>query len=99
MMVFGTFGIHWVMLGSVLDLLFGRWNWLGKQGSDIWNLVPLCLMWTVWKERNRRTFENMGLSRDALANIFFRTLSDWARGWGFTYCISLPDFLESLRIC
>ncbi len=71
MMVFGTFGIHWVMLGSVLDLLFGWWNWLGKQGSDIWNLVPLCLMWTVWKERNRRTFENMELSRDALANIFF----------------------------
>jgi hypothetical protein len=86
------------MPGTVSDLLYGWWNWLGKQGSDIWNLVPLYLMWTVWKERNRRTFENMELTRDALANLFFRTLSDWAQGWGFTNCISLSDFLFSIQI-
>ena len=38
------------------------------------------------------------LPRDALANLFFRTLFDWAQGWGFTNCISLSDFLFSLRI-
>ena len=67
---FDIFGTHWVM-GRVVADLSGWWNWLGKQCSDIWNLVPLCLTWTVWKERNRCTFENMELTRDDLANIFF----------------------------
>jgi hypothetical protein len=31
--IFGTFGIQWVLPGSAADLLFGWWNWLGKQIS------------------------------------------------------------------
>jgi hypothetical protein len=27
-----------------------------KHSSDIWNLVLMCLMWTVWRERNRPIF-------------------------------------------
>ncbi len=86
------------MPGPVADLLFGWWNWLGKQCSDIWNLVPLCLMWTVWKERNRHTFENMEPTKEDMANIFSTALFDWARGCGFTHSVSLPDFLHSLWI-
>ena len=29
------FGIDWVMLGSVADLFFGWYHWLGKHNSDI----------------------------------------------------------------
>ena len=36
------FGIDWVMLGSVEDLLFCWFHWLGKHSSDIWDLVPGC---------------------------------------------------------
>ena len=52
------FGIDWVMPGSVEELLSCWFHWLGKHGSDIWDLVPGCLMWTIWSERNRRTFED-----------------------------------------
>ena len=38
------FGINWVMPGSVVDLLFCWYHWLGKHSSDIWNLVPGYLM-------------------------------------------------------
>ena len=48
-----AFGIHCVMLGSVAGLLSCWHQWLGKHNSDIWNLVPGCLMWIVWLERNR----------------------------------------------
>ena len=41
------FGINWVMPGSVVDLLFCWYHWLGKHSFDIWNLVPGCLMWTI----------------------------------------------------
>jgi hypothetical protein len=27
------------------------------QNRDIWNAIPLCLMWTIWKEHNSLTFE------------------------------------------
>ena len=54
------FGIDWVMPGSVADLLFCWYHWLGKHNSDIWNLVPDCLMWTIWTKRNRRSFEDTG---------------------------------------
>ena len=55
---FVAFGVLWVLPGSVADLLFGWWNWLGKHSSDIWNTVPLYLMWNLWRERNCRTFED-----------------------------------------
>ena len=38
------FRIDWVMLGSVVDLLFCWHHWLGKHNSDIWNLVLGYLM-------------------------------------------------------
>ena len=52
-----VFRIQWVMLGSVESLVFCWSNWLGNFSSDVWNMVPGCLMWVVWKERNWRSFE------------------------------------------
>ena len=53
------FGIDWVVPSSVIDLFFCWYQWLGKHNSDIWNLVAGCLMWNIWVERNRRSFEDM----------------------------------------
>ena len=55
------FGIDWVMLGSVMDLLFCWYHWLGKHSFDIWNLVPGCLMWIIWIERNWQSFKDEGI--------------------------------------
>ena len=52
------FGIDQVMPGSVEDLLFCWFHWLGKHSSDIWDLVPGCLMWTIWSDQNRWAFED-----------------------------------------
>ena len=54
------FGIDWIMPSLVADLLFCWYHWLGKHSSDIWNLVPSCLMWTIWTEQNRHSFEDKG---------------------------------------
>ena len=83
-LVFRSFGIFWVLSRSVADTLFGWWNWPGKHMSSIWNLAPLCLMWCLWRERNRRTFEDMERSDDQLLASFSGSLFDCSRAWGLT---------------
>ena len=51
------FGIHWVLPYTMPTLLFGWINWFRKHSSDVWNLMPACLMWLVWKERDSCMFE------------------------------------------
>ena len=92
------FGIDWVMIGSVVDLLFCWYHWLGKHSSDIWNLVLSCLMWIIWTEQNRHSFEDNGKIVVQLLDLFQRTLFDWSRCWGLSDCSILMDFLSSIRI-
>ncbi|KAK9995838.1 hypothetical protein SO802_020524 [Lithocarpus litseifolius] len=57
-LVFCLFGVQWVMPYSVLELFEA---WQGKfarhRHIDIWRLVPHCLIWCIWRERNARSFE------------------------------------------
>ena len=92
------FGIDWVMLGSVANLLFCWYHWLGKHNSDIWNLVPGCLMWIIWTKRNWYSFEDFGKSLTQLLDLCQWTLFDWSRCWGLLDYSTLMDFLSSLRI-
>ena len=86
------------MSNSFADLLFCWYNWLRKHSSDIWNLVPGCLLWTIWTEQNRRSFEDEGNTVVQLLELSQRTLFDWSRCWGFSDCSTLMDFLSSIRI-
>ena len=42
--------IQWVLVEKVLHLLCGWRNWGPNLLSDKWHLVPLNLLWTIWKE-------------------------------------------------
>ena len=86
------------MSGLVADLLCCWHHWLGKYNSDIWNLVLGCLMWTVWIERNRCSFEDIKKSMVQLLDLCQRTLFDWSWCWGLLDCSTIIDFLLSLRI-
>ena len=90
------FGVVWVFPDNIINLLYGWYNCFGKHNSAVWNLVPLCPMWTVWRKRNSRVFEDKDHSQAKLTELFFGTLFDWARVWGFTSAVSLADFVASL---
>ena len=93
-----VFGIQWVMPGS-MESLVSCWSfWLGKFSSNIWNMVPGCLMWVVWMERNRHSFEAKEKSNVQLQAICHSTLFDWSRSWGSSTCSSVIEFLSSLCI-
>ena len=92
------FGVQWVMPDTIVSLLFAWRNWLGTHSSKVWNMVPACLMWLVWKECNAQTFEDIERPIDMLKNLLARTLFEWSRIWGLTHCSSLSDFLISIRL-
>ena len=95
--VFLMFGVQWVMPYTVASLLFAWRNWLENYSSNVWNMVLACLMWLVWKERNARTFEDIERPIELLKTSLARTLFEWSCIWGLTHCISLFDFLISVR--
>uniref|UniRef100_A0A2N9GH27 Reverse transcriptase domain-containing protein n=1 Tax=Fagus sylvatica TaxID=28930 RepID=A0A2N9GH27_FAGSY len=96
--VFQRFGIQWVLPAKVIDLLYGWFNGFGKHSSDIWNLVPHCLMWSLWHERNSRIFEDKEQSLLHMQESFVGRLYDCSRAWGFTTASSLPEFAVSLIV-
>ena len=78
-LVLWSFGVPWVFPNNIADLLFGWFNCFGKHKCSVWNLVPLCLMWTIWHERNSRIFDNVDLSITKLEELYFGCLFDWAQ--------------------
>ena len=86
------------MLGSVESLVY-CWNFgFGNLNSDIWNMVPGCLMWIVWMERNRLSFEDTEKSLVQFQALCQKTLFDWSRCWGFSDCSTIFEFISSLSI-
>ena len=94
MYVLRLFGIEWVMPGSVVDLLFCWYHWLGKHSSNIWDLVPGCLMWT---ERDRQTFEDEEKTVVQLLEYCQWTLFDWSCCLYFS-CLSFINNILFLLI-
>ena len=93
-----AFGIHWVMPRLVAGLLSCWHQWLGKHNSNIWNLIPGCLMWIVWFEWNRCSFENMEKTLDELKVLCQCSLFEWSHCRGFTDSLSLSEFMFSFRL-
>ena len=95
-MVFGLFGVCWVMPLSIVGL-FACWkgHFGHHRNGDIWMAVPHCLMWCIWKERNSRCFEDKERSMLDLKLLFFKTLLDWFSVWRnhpFSSILDLLDF-------
>ena len=58
-MVFSLFGMYWVMPKQIVDVFA---SWKGRLGRHknrhTWEVVPHCVMWSLWRERNARTIED-----------------------------------------
>jgi hypothetical protein len=69
--IFSCFGLSWVMPNSVAGL-FACW-WLGAcfRSAIVWKTVPLCLLWSLWRERNDRNFNDQERTLEELKCSFF----------------------------
>ena len=85
-----------MMQQQVKELIEGWYGGLSKhRHSRIWNSVPHCLMWSVWRERNFRTFEGSETLIADLKMQFFRTLFEWMQAMNCFSFASFQDFLNS----
>jgi exonuclease III len=94
-MVLVMFGKNWVMPRAVVDLLS---CWKGIRGKSevgkIWKMVPHCLMWCLWQERNDRTFNEKERTIPALKFHFLHTLLNWSKASHLDGSCSLSDMLD-----
>jgi hypothetical protein len=56
--IFARFKLCWVMPKSVKELFASWWTSGNSRSAVVWKMVPLCLMWCIWRERNARYFED-----------------------------------------
>jgi hypothetical protein len=72
------FGVEWVMPRMVLELLT---SWGASCGygpvQEVWRLVPLCLMWCIWQERNVWHLEDVETSMVELRKRLLNMLYIW----------------------
>ena len=79
-LVFSLFGVNWVLPLTVRDTLLGWFaSFVDKKCGKTWREAPLCLFWTVWKERNRIVFDNEVLSIQRMKNSFVCNFFSWAK--------------------
>ena len=90
----------WYSMGDALGS-FGFAFWMvklvGKFHSRIWNMIPSCLIWTLWRERNRHVFEDEEHLDSQLLEFFSNLLFDWATVWGYTQSTTVISFFNSLH--
>ncbi|KAJ9691054.1 hypothetical protein PVL29_013294 [Vitis rotundifolia] len=79
-LLFSLFGVSWILSRTVKETLLG-WSgaFVGKRRKRAWQMAPLCIFWTVWKERNSITFGNEELSLHRLKYSFVSNFWYWVR--------------------
>ena len=99
-LLFSLFGVEWVLSGTVKDTLLG-WHgaFVGKIRKKAWQMAPLCIFWSVWKERNSLAFGNEVLSIQRLKHSFVCNLWSWVRMFIVLSPRSLVSFIEWLGFC
>ena len=96
-MVFGMFEVQWVMPKLIMDLFSCWMGWFRRHDSVlVWKMIPHCLIWCLWRERNARHFEDSERHLHELKSLFFHTLFEWVLGSGVS---SIHSILELIDLC
>ena len=78
-------------------------SWQGKFGRHcsigFWRLMPHCLMWCIWSERNARCFEGCEWSLLEIKSFFCHTLLVWSVALSHFTFFSISDLIYHCNLC
>jgi hypothetical protein len=58
----------------VIDLIACWWSFGRLMSDAVWKMAPTYLFWTLWREMNNRSFEDLERSLEDILSSFFHTL-------------------------
>jgi hypothetical protein len=90
--VFKRFRLSWVMPRLVVDLFACWWTADIIQSVVVSRMVPLCLLWCLWREKNDGCFEDCDGTLEELKSLFFNMYL-WIATYISPLVISYYDFL------
>jgi hypothetical protein len=97
--LFTLFDVTWVMHGRVTNLLVCWHNQRGNSSvKEVSRIAQLCLMWTIWRERNAKCFEDQENMLDELKKLFIR-LSSIGQTLLMSQFYTMPQFLALCSFC
>jgi hypothetical protein len=85
--------MSWVMPRRVVDLFSCWWKAGRSMSATVWKMVPICILWCVWNERNLRCFEDLENSMENIVASFLHLLYLWTEAFLSPVSISFSDFL------
>ena len=96
-LLFSIFGVTWTLSCTVKETLLG-WHgaFVGKVRKKAWQMAPICIFWSVWKEMNLSAFGNEELSLQRQKYSFVCNLWSWVRVSLVLSPSSLVSFLDWL---
>ena len=79
-LLFSLFSVQWVLYFSIKRNLIG-WDgaFVSKRREKAWRAAIFCLMWTLWKKRNERVFNDIEWFNQVLKHSFLYTFVNWVR--------------------
>ena len=69
-------------------------SFVGKKGKKIWKVVLLYLFWTIWREGNKRTFNNYESLDQTIINSFLYLFLNWVSLYIEDGSLLLLDFVD-----
>jgi len=61
---------------------------------DVWRIAPLCLMWSIWRERNARCLEDREKTKEELKNILIKSLFSWTEVYNISHSFNVFEFVD-----
>ncbi|CAN4096893.1 unnamed protein product [Withania somnifera] len=94
-----VFGLKWVMSESIKDDLVSWSSWkVGKSTRKVWKMIPACIFWCIWTERNFRCFEGTITPSHKLKARCLTSLYSWSNLSPVTSPNIFLDFISSLTL-
>jgi hypothetical protein len=91
--LFSRFGMFWVIPRKVIDLFACWWCSRRPMSVALWKMMPICLFWCLWREKNNRSFEDLERTLEEILSSFYHTLYLWTTTYVYPCHLVLMTFL------